>query len=1551
MRTSRSVSWIITALVACFLIACGSGLAQTDRIVPTFANQPDVIYFENQMIELAVRSDRVAVFYALDLDPTERRALSDRHDLLAGAASVEEIPSPAMSVFSFADALDESLLRTSLQSIAADLQVARTAVVYHALGIDLIANGQIFIQLEDGLSSGRLNQLLSEYNLELVAESPVQTGNFVVQAPSRASVIALSSRLRLEDGVRYSEPDFIRRLERQSAPNDPLFGSQWGLEQLGTGSFPRDVDIDAPEGWEIQEGCASVTIAILDEGCDMTHPDYVASLVGGWDFPGNDADPTPNSWDGHGTACAGVAAAVSDNSLGVAGVAGGAKIMPIRIAYSASPGGGWVTTTQWLADAITWAYANGADVLSNSWGGGPPSNQIHAAIQNATLFGRGGLGSVVAFAAGNYNVTPPIYPSLHSETVCVGATSPCDERKNPASCDGESWWGSNYGAGLDVSAPGVLIPTTDIQGSAGYDGSNYFMTFNGTSSATPHVAGLAALVICKYPHYTVGEVRGRIEQTCDKVGGYGYDLVTGLSDELGHGRINMYRALSGKPQVAYTASAVDPSVYQDESDEYGTYPHTKHLSAAYEWLGEEYSPERSDGGTPDPDGIPNVPGKDAFDDGVKFRPPYVPGQMGTIEFTVSVENSNSIRYVGKPLYVNIWMDWEADDVWNTTHDWVLVNFAIDPSGWGGAQSMTYTHTFLVPDVAIDWHIQNGHAASFLNTRTRLTYNQTLTTASATTDWGEVEDDRFLNYVEMFNSGPGYTTVVENCPVWHYYDGATLAWTCHPGFTSDTPTNGYMCAEVYHPTYDGDDFAQVQTPSFDLSELTEATLMYEYCGVEFATGRVKLYNRGTLEMVLRTINHPLSAPPCGAVVIDTLDLTPFCDDNYDDVVIAFETYPGDPCGAPSCYQDWKIDNIVVWGQDRIAPTAMAANVTPTALETADVDWVAPGDDGMLRQAELYNIRYAPEPITASNWRHSLWLRPEMASPLPTPAPPGTAEIISVQGLTGGLHHFSVRTLDEVNNISGITSGGQNLPPVITVQDSVTVTEGDQVSFSVAASDPDFDPVQLFALGLPAGATFTDNSNGTGDFDWTTGSGDVGNHTIHFTARDTNGLATQDSTTIVVLSTNPAGACCLPDDCCKFLTASSCSNQGGAFQGAGTDCDPNPCGAAKPDFADHDTGNLTLTMTDQGIIGFMDGTQAQGSGFVYPAAGANQLYVGSLWVGNDISYVANRDYDADPDPEWKVSICPDGRVEENTSGGRQTIDTAYDDSDADTPFGLYIRQESWAFSSPQADDDFVIVRYFIHNHSSAPLSDLRAGLFLDLDLEGDSESDTGDTDLIRDLAYLVDPSGLHAGVRLLEPASGGVPVENVTLVHNPTHVWPLQYVPDADKFGFLAATSGAYVMTQATAPDDYSLLVSAGPLSLGVGDSSEIAFAIVGGQSETALLQNADRAQAVYDGGTSTVESGGPGSLLQTQLLPSRPNPFRSRARLAFRLGQTEQVDLAIYDVSGRLVRSLVSESLTAGEHNSMWEGLDDNGQPVAGGVYYARLRTEEWTRSRPVVLLR
>lgn len=169
--------------------------------------------------------------------------------------------------------------------------------------------------------------------------------------------------------------------------------------------------------------------------------------------------------------------------------------------------------------------------------------------------------------------------------------SPCGQRKrsssniwevNPGvstdplgvSCDNEKWWGSNYGSELDVVAPGVLIPTTDIQGSAGYNttdgtGGNYYQTFNGTSSATPHVAGVAALILSVNPGLTQDQVRNIIESTCTKVGSYSYSTVTGRSNgiwnsEVGYGCVNAYAAI----QAIYPAIS-GPSIVCSSGADFG----------------------------------------------------------------------------------------------------------------------------------------------------------------------------------------------------------------------------------------------------------------------------------------------------------------------------------------------------------------------------------------------------------------------------------------------------------------------------------------------------------------------------------------------------------------------------------------------------------------------------------------------------------------------------------------------------------------------------------------------------------------------------------------------------------------------------------------------------------------------------------------------------------------------------------------------------------------------------------------------------------------------
>jgi hypothetical protein len=143
------------------------------------------------------------------------------------------------------------------------------------------------------------------------------------------------------------------------------------------------------------------------------------------------------------------------------------------------------------------------------------------------------------FAAGNEN-GPVGYPATLSEVIAVSATSPCDERKSPSSCDGESWWGSSYGPEIDVSAPGVFHYSTDIMGAAGYSSGNYYSAFNGTSSACPVVAGVVALILSMNPTYTPDQVQSKLQDSADDLGPPGFD------NEFGYGRVNAYNAIGAQ---------------------------------------------------------------------------------------------------------------------------------------------------------------------------------------------------------------------------------------------------------------------------------------------------------------------------------------------------------------------------------------------------------------------------------------------------------------------------------------------------------------------------------------------------------------------------------------------------------------------------------------------------------------------------------------------------------------------------------------------------------------------------------------------------------------------------------------------------------------------------------------------------------------------------------------------------------------------------------------------------------------------------------------------
>ena len=359
-------------------------------------------------------------------------------------------------------------------------------------------------------------------------------------------------------GIRYAEPVFYFP-GAQYTPNDQFYPDQWPLNNTGGNPGTPGADIDADLAWDIERGNPSVIIAIHDEGVDMDHPDLVANIVGGVDTtdqaPPGGVPGNPDCGDGHGTSCAGIAAGKQDNNIGVSGVCPNCSLAGVRMAR----GSVWTTNT-WIVNAFNWSRDNNVAVSSNSWGGGSPSSSVTNSINDLFENGRNGLGCVVLASSGNGDNGSVIYPASLSNVVAVGASSPCDERKSVSSCDGETWWGSNYGSALDVVAPGVLYYSTDIGGGCGYSNGDYVSNFNGTSSACPNAAGVVGLILSRNPNLTSQEARDVLEDSCDDQVGPANEDPPGRDNWMGHGRVNANTAvLSVGPLEPPTLTNLTPT--------------------------------------------------------------------------------------------------------------------------------------------------------------------------------------------------------------------------------------------------------------------------------------------------------------------------------------------------------------------------------------------------------------------------------------------------------------------------------------------------------------------------------------------------------------------------------------------------------------------------------------------------------------------------------------------------------------------------------------------------------------------------------------------------------------------------------------------------------------------------------------------------------------------------------------------------------------------------------------------------------------------------------
>ena len=420
-----------------------------------------------------------------------------------------------------------------------------------------------FVKLKDDNFKPMLQEKVRQLGLSLPQADAYIPRLYKLTLPtnSKLNTIAVCSLLNTEAWVEYVSPNYL--LQPLVTSTDPLYSRQWSLSNEGTivqGGGTLDADMDADSAWMLTTGSIDIKISIIDSGVDTLHPDLIDNILPGYDALGDSTDgyPTPvEKEDGHGTCCAGIVAA-AQNTIGVSGVAPNCKLVPVRAFYYVKPQGSAavpLSTSEAFANAIGWSWkVAGADILSNSWG--LPNNllaflpggvlPVENAIQVAADSGRLGKGAVQFFSSGNENdSTGPIWPAKLARTIAVNASTMCDEHKNPNDCSGESW-GGNWGGNLDFSAPGTKVATTDIQGTKGFINGAYYNSFNGTSSACPNAAGVAALVLSVRPDLKSEDVRHVMAITCDKVGGYAYDssrLSGSWCNELGYGRLNAYQAV------------------------------------------------------------------------------------------------------------------------------------------------------------------------------------------------------------------------------------------------------------------------------------------------------------------------------------------------------------------------------------------------------------------------------------------------------------------------------------------------------------------------------------------------------------------------------------------------------------------------------------------------------------------------------------------------------------------------------------------------------------------------------------------------------------------------------------------------------------------------------------------------------------------------------------------------------------------------------------------------------------------------------------------------
>ncbi|MBI1882662.1 MAG: S8 family serine peptidase [Chlamydiae bacterium] len=786
------------------------------------------------------------------------------------------------------------------------------------------------------------------------------------------------ARMYLASGlVEYAEPNYVVQA-LSTFPNDSSFSQLYGLHNTGQTGGTADADIDAPEAWDTTKGASSVVVAVIDTGVDYTHPDLSANMwtnsgeipnngldddgdgyvddYRGWDFVNEDNDPMDDNK--HGTHVSGTIGGVGNNGTGVAGVCWNVKIMPLK--FLSGSGSGYTSDA---VEAVLYANKKGANVMSNSWGGGGYSQALYDAIKAAEV-----KGILFVAAAGNSssnNDQVANYPSNYniSNVIAVAATDANDALA----------WFSNYGANtVHLGAPGVSIYST-LPG-------NTYGSLSGTSMATPHVAGACALVWSANPSWNYAKVKNQIMVGTDKISSMSGKTVSG-------GRLNVYKALQA-------AETTPPSAVTDLSSS----------MVSFSTLKLKWTATGDDGNTGTATSYEirystsSITSSNFSSATLISNTPTPKSAGGAEEFNVTGLSQKTTYYFAMKVTDDASNTSGLSNVTSATTDEAVVTYLDSMetgAGWtvtglwhlSTRKSNSPTHSFYYGDET-KGNYDTGSTTQGTLTSSTIDLSSGVTPQLSFQYWRKVESGGIYDktYLEISkDNGSNWTQL------WYKNSSNTSeqAWTS----SGPLDLSSYKGAKVLlRFTFDSVDAYLNFYEGFyvDDVQILDSKTDFNWLSVQPATGTLTANQSSTVTLTYTAVS---SGTYKGAILIKSNDPA------KPSTTLSLELTATQDTTAPSAISNLKVASIA------------SSNTSLT------LTWTAPGDDDNVGTASSYEIRYSTSLITDANFSAAT-----LAPNPPTPQVAGSTETFSLTGLalSQNYYYVAIKTQDDVGQVSSLSN---------------------------------------------------------------------------------------------------------------------------------------------------------------------------------------------------------------------------------------------------------------------------------------------------------------------------------------------------------------------------------------------------------------------------------------------------------------------------------------------------------------------------------------------------